>query len=86
MGGRAFVCETKWPLTMAVVVVQLDLGPAGVFSWCMPSCRSKSGWRHSVLLAREKALNVGHFQRLPVTQYGGSSQNGAGVRGGKVWG
>lgn len=76
----------KRPLMVAAVVVPLDLGPVGVFPWCMPSYSSESDLGLSVLLAREKELNVGHFLRLPVTQYGRSSQDGAGMSGGKVWG
>lgn len=62
-------------------MVPLDLGPVGVFPWCMPSYSSESDLGLSVLLAREKELNVGHFLRLPVTQYGVSSQDGAGMSG-----
>lgn len=76
-----FVCQRKRPLKVAAVVVQLDLGPGGVLSWCMPSYRSEAGRRHSAVLAREKELNVGHFLRLPVAQCGGWGQGGAGVGG-----
>lgn len=66
------MCQRKLPLKVAAVVAQLDLGPAGAFSWCMPPCRSEEGRRDSAaVLAMEKELNVGHFLRLPVAQCGG---------------
>lgn len=80
--GPALVCQRKWLLLVAAVGVQLDLGLAGVFSWCVPFCRREAGQRHSALLDREKWLNVCHFLKLPVAQCGGLGQGGAGARSG----
>lgn len=84
VGGReaSFCVLEEMASLVAAVVVQLDLGPAGVFSWCVPSCGSEAGQRRSAALAGEKEVNVGHFLRLSVAQCGGSGQDGA---GGEVW-